>query len=40
MSGTRIEITKKALLLFMQSLPPGSMFQIVSFGSHFTFWNY
>lgn len=35
MGGERIEITKKALELFMQSLPPKSTFQIISFGSNF-----
>ena len=39
MSGSRIEITKKALKFFMQSLPVGSKFQILSFGSNFSYMN-
>ena len=35
MSGDRIETTKNALKLFMQSLPEGSKFQIISFGTLF-----
>ena len=33
MGGQPMEQTKKALLLFIQSLPKGSLFQILSFGS-------
>ena len=35
MYGDSIEITKEALTLFTQSLPAGSVFQIISFGSKF-----
>jgi len=35
MWGERIETAKNALILFLKSLPPGSMFQVVSFGSDF-----
>ena len=37
MSGWRIETSKEALKLFMQSLPEGSEFQIVSFGTQYEF---
>ena len=33
MSGRRIEVTKDAMKLFMKSLPVGSKFQIISFGT-------
>ena len=35
MSGTKMNITKEAMKLFVQSLPMGSQFQIVSFGSSY-----
>ena len=35
MSGNRIKIAKKALELFMQSLPPKSYYQLIGFGSYF-----
>ena len=31
----RIEMAREALKLFMQSLPAGSLFKIISFGSRF-----
>ena len=39
MNGSAIEITKEAIRLFLQSLPAGSNFQIISFGSKFQFLN-
>lgn len=35
MSGSNIETTKEALVLFLKSLPPGSRFDIISFGDKF-----
>ena len=35
MSGERIKIASKALLLFLQSLPVGSHYQIIGLGSEF-----
>jgi uncharacterized protein YegL len=35
MSGSRIEIASKALQLFIQSLPAGSYYQIIGFGSSY-----
>jgi len=39
MSGNSIYIVKQALLLFIQSLPPGSYFQIIGFGTYFKKYN-
>lgn len=33
MSGEKMNTTKEAMLLFMQSLPPDCQFQIIGFGS-------
>ena len=35
MNGNPIEVASKALLLFLQSLPAGSYYQIIGFGSEF-----
>ena len=35
MSGNRMELAKEALILFIRSLPPDSLFNIVSFGSSY-----
>ena len=35
MSGQSINIAKEALKIFIQSLPPGSYFQLIAFGSNF-----
>ena len=39
MSGSRINIASKALLLFLQSLPAGSFYQIIGFGSEYKFYD-
>ena len=35
MSGSKMDTTKDALILFLKSLPPDSFFDIVSFGSSY-----
>ena len=39
MKGKPIELVKKALLLFIKSLPPGSYFQFIGFGTNFKKYN-
>ena len=39
MSGKSIDLVKQALLLFIQSLPPKSYFQLIGFGSSFKKYN-
>ena len=39
MDGQSIELVKQALLLFIQSLPQGSYFQLIGFGSDFRKYN-
>ncbi len=39
MSGKSINLVKQALLIFIQSLPPKSYFQLIGFGSDFKYYN-
>ena len=39
MSGKPIELVKKSLLFFIQSLPKDSYFQLIGFGSSFKKYN-
>ena len=39
MSGSKMETTKEALLLFLKSLPTGSRFEIINFGTEFDFMS-
>ena len=39
MDGEPIELVKQSLLIFIQSLPPGSYFQLIGFGSTFKKYN-
>ena len=39
MGGKLIELVKQALLLFIQSLPEQSYFQLMGFGSDFKKYN-
>ena len=39
MSGDRIETAKQAAILFLNSLPSGSLFNIISFGTRYEFLN-
>ena len=39
MGGKSIELVKQALLLFIQSLPAGSYFQLIGFGTSFKKYN-
>ena len=39
MSGNRIKLVKKSLLLFIQSLPEESYFQLIGFGSNYNKYN-
>jgi hypothetical protein len=35
MGGKKMDMTKEALKLFIQSLPTGCMFEIIGFGTRF-----
>ena len=35
MSGNSIKVASKALLLFLKSLPAGSYYQIIGFGTYY-----
>ena len=39
MRGKSIDLVKQSLLLFIQSLPPGSYFQLIGFGTSFKKYN-
>lgn len=39
MDGEPIKLVKQSLLIFIQSLPPGSYFQLIGFGSTFKKYN-
>ena len=35
-----MELAKKALIIFLQSIPSGSFYQIIGFGSSFKDYDY
>ena len=39
MKGDSIKLVKESLLLFIQSIPPGSYFQLIGFGSSYKKYN-